>query len=511
MDTIDTTKYNTYSAGQTDPRTGKTIGEGKTISIPKTLNATDVVNNKTFTVPPTIPPTASAGFGEFLTSLNNTVKSNAQKVEEQKMKQQEAELAQGRTDIGTLMTQIGEAPLIREKTFVAEGGDIAKKEVDRLTSEIEAEQLANRRQIESLQKSGMTAEAAQGEAQRLTRESLSKQADLAILQNAALRKYDTASSIADRKLQMELEPMKARLDALKFFYGENKDLLTKSQDRAFQIKMKEEERAYNEYSDNKKNIYSLAMKMAENNAPSSAIQSVLQAKTPTEALNLGKSYLTNTTEQEIKKLQKMKLEQELGITAPGVQNPKNKAIMDATLEKINLINEIKNNPAISTTVGPSRTARQGYFVGVPFVGGIGSTPEAFFNRVSGDKQALIGSVSQLTDKQFLEAVLSLKSQGGTLGQLTEREGQKLQSAATKIANWEIKDKDGNVKGYNIDEESFNKELDILMNSATKIYEAAGGILPGTPKSLEAADEYTNMIIDGNALQVNPYSSAGYKF
>lgn len=104
--------------------------------------------------------------------------------------------------------------------------DKAKKQSDLYTSQIEQEQLANRRQIENLQKNmqGALASGISIEADRLTRQSLSKQADLAILQTAANRNYDTAASIADRQLEMKLEQSRANLEALKMLdqreYGE---------------------------------------------------------------------------------------------------------------------------------------------------------------------------------------------------------------------------------------------------------------------------------------------------
>ena len=62
------------------------------------------------------------------------------------------------------------------------------------------------------------------EAERLTRDSLSKQADLAILQTAANRNYDTAAAIADRQVAMKMEQSRANLEALKMLdqreYGE---------------------------------------------------------------------------------------------------------------------------------------------------------------------------------------------------------------------------------------------------------------------------------------------------
>ena len=130
--------------------------------------------------------------------------------------------------------------------------DAAKKQSDLYTSQIEQEQLANRRQIERLQKNmeGALAGGISIEAERLTRESLSKQADLAILQTAANRNYDTAAAIADRQVAMKMEQSRANLEALKMLdqreYGE----ITARKEREF----KKQEEAEKQISQLKLNV-----------------------------------------------------------------------------------------------------------------------------------------------------------------------------------------------------------------------------------------------------------------
>jgi hypothetical protein len=123
---------------------------------------------------------------------------------------------------------------------------------DSYTNQIEQEQIANRRLIENLQKNnpqGAFGGALTDKIQNLERDSLSKQADLAILQNSAIKNFNTAKSIADSQVQMRLEPLKTKLDNLKFFYQENKEDFTRADDRLFKEKIKDEERAYNDQRD----------------------------------------------------------------------------------------------------------------------------------------------------------------------------------------------------------------------------------------------------------------------
>lgn len=97
------------------------------------------------------------------------------------------------------------------------------------------------------------------------------------------------------------------------------------------------------------------------------------------------------------------------------------------------------------------------------------------NFLTGAKSNYIAGVQQLTNQETLNNLLQLKQAGGTLGALNESEGQMLRDAATKINNWAIRDKDGNVTGYNTSESNFNAELARLRGLAQKAVDKAKGV------------------------------------
>jgi hypothetical protein len=94
------------------------------------------------------------------------------------------------------------------------------------------------------------------------------------------------------------------------------------------------------------------------------------------------------------------------------------------------------------------------------------------NWFTGEKGDFIAGVQQLTSQETLNQLLTLKKAGGTLGALSEKELQTLQSSATKINSWAIKDKDGNVKGYNTTEASFKTELERIQTLTVKALQEA---------------------------------------
>lgn len=199
-------------------------------------------NPKPLTLPPPTVQTLTTGTQDYIASQNESIKT----AQQQELDQMQKSLASQKDDILGLIEGIGNSQGIKNDLYKKEGVDKAKKEVDEFTSRLEAEQHSNRRRIEAIQKNpeGLFAGGMEQEVNRVNSESLTKQADLAILQNNALRRYSTAAEIADRAVEAKLEPMKAKLEGLKFFYAENKADFDKKDDRAYAEMIKKQERDY---------------------------------------------------------------------------------------------------------------------------------------------------------------------------------------------------------------------------------------------------------------------------
>lgn len=189
--------------------------------------------------------------------------------------------------------------------------DKALKESNKYLAMLEQEQLANRRRTEAFEKSftGTTAGAAAG-LDKLNRDSLSKQADIAILQTAANRNYDTAASIADRAVQLKLEQSKANLEALK--------LLDSREYGDIQAK---KEREYKILDRNENAIAELKLKVAQyagSSAPSilSKLSSLDTSKPGAfdEAVAIAGKYAEDPLDRQIRQAQLNKLTSEIGAT-----------------------------------------------------------------------------------------------------------------------------------------------------------------------------------------------------
>lgn len=135
-------------------------------------------------------------------------------------------------------------------------------------------------------------------------------------------------------------------------------------------------------------------------------------------------------------------------------------IADSLQGKIDFITEIGSHSGLNSRVGPTGFARRSFAIADKFGAG----------------QDFAGSVKQLTSQEFLDKLINVKSKGATFGALSDREGAALRGAATKIADWEIKDENFIGTGeWNVDEASFKRELDKLQDLAQKAFNRATGI------------------------------------
>jgi hypothetical protein len=336
-------------------------------------NVPTVTNSGSFTSTPklTLPNAPVYNYGNVSPSIDTAIadaKSRATAEKNQAVIDAQNTKDSNKQTIFDLTTLLGESGKITEQAYKAEGVDVAKQEYDNYTNQLEAEQNALRRRLETLDKNeaGLFGGAVAQEKDRANRESLSKQADLAILQNASIRRYDTARDIADRSVELKLEPIKAKLEAYKFIYEENKDNFNTLEKRQYESQIKEEERVYEKQQADLKEVSDLSLTALENGAPSSVAIRMRAAKTAEEAMRIGGSYIMSIASR--------KAQAELAAmnNPVGVQIPK--SVFDlkaadrtplsdsrATISEVEEMQQILNRNADSLAVletGTSEDARR---------------------------------------------------------------------------------------------------------------------------------------------------------
>lgn len=212
------------------------------------------------------------------------------------------EKAQSESEISGLLKDIGITKGSEADIATKEGADKAQKEYDQYTSDLEAEKRRIDKFERDLLRNNPTGALRGGQADILAnakRDSLEKQADIAILGNAAKGRYDTAMDIAKRKVESALVPLQAELDAKKFVYENNKDLFSTAQLSKLNTLIKADEAKIESERKTKETIENLKIEAYKNGFRGD----LAGVKTLDEALTRVGNYLMSPKEKlEIEKL-----------------------------------------------------------------------------------------------------------------------------------------------------------------------------------------------------------------
>jgi hypothetical protein len=114
--------------------------------------------------------------------------------------------------------------------------------------------------------------------------------------------------------------------------------------------------------------------------------------------------------------------------------------------------------------------------------GFGRTP--LLSSLTGEAQNAAANIKQLTSQETLQTLINLKAKGGTLGALNEGERITLESAATKIGAWEIKEDGVGTGRYNANENDFKKELEKIRTLTQRAIDNARGVTDENPLGLD---------------------------
>lgn len=114
--------------------------------------------------------------------------------------------------------------------------DPAETELKDINQQMLEEQHSLRRRLEVFDKNaaGVVGESFNDMRRDIQNESLSRQADLAVIQLSKQGKFDSAKAIADRAVAAKMEQQRTVLEALQFNYQNNKDLFTTAEQRSFE-------------------------------------------------------------------------------------------------------------------------------------------------------------------------------------------------------------------------------------------------------------------------------------
>lgn len=274
-------------------------------------------------------PTVTSNNTGLVSQIGSSVSSYAQgiakqQIDEQKRAQEVANKTDEQNKLRTAGLDILQKLGLRGQAQVTQEANLGipqkRQDVSKLTSDIEALDLAERRQIEKIQKTpGLSIDQINTQTQDISRQFAREKADKGILLSALSRDLATTQDYVDKKIQLETADLKNTWESIKFFYDENKDYLSKEDDRVFQRAEKDAERTYQEALSQKNKLRDVALDTYKylnlNQAPDeiyAAVSSVLSKSdaTPLDVIRAAGKYGFDYTEQEYKRAQTNKLNAE---------------------------------------------------------------------------------------------------------------------------------------------------------------------------------------------------------
>lgn len=336
-------------------------------------------------------------------------------------------------------------------------------------------------ELRSLDNSNMTDAGKQAASRDISRKyAFQRQAESFNL-SVAQRDLTSAQQAVDKKIELQLEPLKTALDFQKTFYEDNRDDLSTAEQNAFNLKIQTDQRKYDTQKDNLDKIGQVQLELAKKGI---ILPSVNNASNYMEALKAAAPYLKDqpaisTQVVELKNGKKVLINSKTGETIRQLdagEDPTNVLAQAQAKDNISTIDSVIKDPYLTGAVGPNPLGR------LNVIGG-----------VTGGTTNFITNVENLTSKLTLDNLINAKANGATFGALSEGELNLLSNSATKISKAAIKDDAGNVTGYSLNEKDFKKELDRINNFSKLDYILKGG---------NAADVDVVVHPDGTAWATN---------
>lgn len=155
-----------------------------------------------------------------------------------------------------------------------------------IENELAQKSLAFRRERERLETStGLSAGQKNASLSATAREQNRELADLETIRAARSNTLTNAQNLVNRQIELEFGDKIAQVNALKFIYDENKDTLTKAEDKLFQQTIKREERAFAIEADKYKTFLEERNRYVQNAAQAGADNNTLKAIQSAQSLD----------------------------------------------------------------------------------------------------------------------------------------------------------------------------------------------------------------------------------
>lgn len=274
-----------------------------------TIDATTIGNVQPPKLSPPVTSTGAAGFGAELTSKSNqdvTDFDSLQARVDTQAKEKESLLTKSSKRLSELLGIQKGSSSVTDEAYSAtnEQGtsvDTTGKKLKDVNAKINAIDIRTQEEIKGIESAGgNTLGQSANQIRAIQRRSATDKADLYIEKLMAQGDYDSAKSIADRKVDVFLEEQKLNLDKAKFDYDNNKDLYTKAEQRQFELNYEQAKRDLEKKDTDLKTVESLALDALQNGAPTSVVTRMRTSGDINDAISIGGQYVNKIARDEAK-------------------------------------------------------------------------------------------------------------------------------------------------------------------------------------------------------------------
>lgn len=381
------------------------------------------------TQPMTLPSSITAPVPDINSFITTTPQMQEQQTQVNRAKKQQTDTL---GNIFTGLTALGERGATQMSLEEQAGIPTLSKELVDIENQLRQKDLEFRREREAIQVTpGLTRAQMQARLADVTRNQSSQLADLEVIRQARSNSLTNAQSLIDRKVELEFGDKKAKVDALKFIYDENKDLLSKEEDKLLSETIRREERAFNLAKSNFEQLENEKIQLVRNaqanGAGNNVMSAILNSKSLEEAYKNAGSF-GMSIDDKIKQQQLSKISGEL--SSLSVNSPVNEKVT-ATQNLRNIVSDLATMSGKGGAVGMSFQKLIPKFIkgGEQFIAG---TPAANFKS----------SFDLLKDSLAMENLGKLK------GAMSDKDLEFLRNTGTRLS-------------LSMSESEFNKELNAL--------------------------------------------------
>lgn len=268
--------------------------------VPTTITADILKSSPTpLKLPEQQTPTTADGLIGSVTSANEQM---IKQLEADKLKTEKAKTESGADLRNIINQQIG---ILGSRATEEANANLPKlrEDVTAIANEIDSVQRAYQNELKALDSSNMTDAGRAAASRDISRKYASQLADLSIVQNARNRNLTTAQANVDRKIELQLEPLKLQLDYQKSVYEDNKDSFTKADDRRYQALIKNSERELDKEEERLKTLENIKKdirnKAIDSGADNQTLLNIERAKSGEEVIKAAGNLTGDTTYKEL--------------------------------------------------------------------------------------------------------------------------------------------------------------------------------------------------------------------